>query len=140
MYQKKIIHFSDPGLFAQLEDQAIDGVLDYSEFPPEEYRYFSKLSRLGYMNRHKGWTKEICELKQDELLREYREACTARSERAAHMKRLNAQLIGTHDLRRGLNTAQTEGEAFLIALELIEKLINEPGMAYRLREKFKEAA
>ena len=45
MCQKKIIHFSDPGLFAQLEDQAIDGVLDYSEFPLEEYRYFSKLSR-----------------------------------------------------------------------------------------------
>ena len=28
----------------------------------------------------------------------------------------------------------------LIALELIEKLINEPGMAYRLKEKFREAA
>ena len=73
MYQNKITHycFDTSGVFAQYEEQAIDGQLDYSEYPPEEYRYFSKLSRLGYNNRHMGWSKEICEQKQEE----YRKVC-----------------------------------------------------------------
>ena len=52
--------------FAKLEDDAIDGRLNYDNFPPAEYKYFSKLAKLGYNNRHKGWTAETCELKQEE--------------------------------------------------------------------------
>ena len=58
------IDFSDDSVFLELEDRAIDGVLDYEDFPPEEYKYFSKLAKLGYLNRHKGWSAEICEEKQ----------------------------------------------------------------------------
>lgn len=50
----KKINFDDMQVFDQLENQAIDGVLDYDSFPPEEYKYFSRLAKLGYMNRHKG--------------------------------------------------------------------------------------
>ena len=52
--------------FARYEDMAIDGRLIYDEYPAEEYKYFSQLSRLGYKNRHEGWSKEICEDKQAE--------------------------------------------------------------------------
>ena len=37
--------------FARYEDMAIDGRLIYDEYPAEEYKYFSQLSRLGYKNR-----------------------------------------------------------------------------------------
>lgn len=47
-------NFNDSQEFARLEDKAIDGQLDYNDFPPAEYKYFSKLARLGYNNRHKG--------------------------------------------------------------------------------------
>lgn len=57
--------------FARYEDMAIDGRLIYDEYPAEEYKYFSQLSRLGYKNRHEGWSKEICEDKQAEYKREY---------------------------------------------------------------------
>lgn len=133
MNKCKIIHFSDPTLFGQLEDQAIDGLLEYDDFPPEEYRYFSKLSKLGYYNRHKGWTREVCELKQKELLQEYREAVTVRSERAAHMKRLNDQLICAGKLSLRLNKTTDREQALRISLQLNEQLMNEPGLARRIR-------
>jgi hypothetical protein len=69
-----IIHslpFDDAEFFTELEEQAIDGTLNYDSFPAVEYKYFSKLSKLGYMNRHKGWSKEICEQKQKELHADY---------------------------------------------------------------------
>ena len=47
-------------MFTQLEDKAIDGQLDYSDFSPPEYKYFSRLSRVGYNNRHKGGDINIC--------------------------------------------------------------------------------
>ena len=65
------LNFSDKELFAKLEESAFDGQLDYSEFPPGEYKYFSLLTRLGYNNRHKGWTKKTCELKQQEFRQDY---------------------------------------------------------------------
>lgn len=57
--------------FTRYEDMAIDGRLIYDEYHAEEYKYFSQLSRLGYKNRHEGWSKEICEDKQAEYKREY---------------------------------------------------------------------
>ena len=39
--------FKNPQVFTQLEDKAIDGQLDYSDFPSPEYKYFSRLSRVG---------------------------------------------------------------------------------------------
>ena len=53
------MNFQNPEEFKRLEDLAIDGQLDYADFPPEEYKYFSQLTRLGYLNRHKGWGTEL---------------------------------------------------------------------------------
>lgn len=74
----KRIPFKDSQYFEACEDMAIDGTLNYDSYPPEEYKYFSKLAKLGYMNRHKGWSKEICEEKQKELRREYYSDCDKR--------------------------------------------------------------
>lgn len=64
--------FKNPDVFADLEDKAIDGLLEYDNFPPCEYKYFSRLAKLGYMNRVKGWSVEICEAKQKEYRLQYR--------------------------------------------------------------------
>lgn len=135
--RKRSQYFTDPAVFVQLEEQAIDGQLSYDEYPPEEYRYFSKLSRLGYLNRHSGWSKEICEAKQEEYRKEYREACKLRDERLDHARQLQARLIRSQELDRRLHTATHRRDALDIALELLEILLEEPGLASNIYKNLK---
>lgn len=137
MNRKELLQFKDDALFAQLEDQAINGQLDYDDYPPEEYRYFSKLSKLGYNNRHKGWTKDVCELKQEEYRKEYRQACAVRDERVEHAKKLQANLIRSADLSRQLHTATHRHEVIDVALKLLEILLNEPGLVRMINKNLK---
>lgn len=133
MNRKQIQHFNDESVFFQMEEQAIDGQLDYDDFPPEEYRYFSKLSKLGYKNRHNGWSKELCELKQEEYRKEYRQACEERDQRVEHAKKLQANLIRSAELSRQLNLANSPDTVLTAALDLIEILLNEPGLSRRIQ-------
>lgn len=135
---KKIIKFSDPDVFAQLEDQAIDGVLDYSDFPPEEYKYFSRLAKLGYMNRHKGWSAELCQAKQSELLDTYSEEKAKAKEHYALCRRLDDNRIQSEKYVTAMYKAKTKGEAFENALKAIELLIQEPGLVQRINKKMEE--
>lgn len=125
--------------FQALEDQAIDGLLDYDDYPPEEYRYFSKLARLGYNNRHKGWTKETCELRQQEYRKELVETYKIRDERLTHMKRLQGYLIRSAELSRKLYKARSGEEALDIALELTEQLLEQPGLKQRIENNLRGA-
>ena len=86
----KKIDFTDMTVFEKLEDEAIDGVLNYDNFPPEEYKYFSKLAKLGYNNRHKGLDVDICLKKQEEccLLRQCRTDVNSRFKVYRTQKRL----------------------------------------------------
>lgn len=137
MNKNKLPHFDDSDVFFELEELAIDGQLDYDDYPPEEYRYFSKLSRLGYMNRHKGWSKEICEQKQEEYRAEYRDSCAIRSGYVLHRKELQDKLIRSSELSRQLNTAADRRDATDIALDLLENLLEEPGLKQRVLNKLK---
>ncbi len=138
MTPKKIIHFNDEKVFFELEEQAIDGQLDYDDYPPEEYRYFSKLSKLGYKNRHNGWSKELCEQKQEEYRKEYRQACTVRDKRISHMKRLQADLIRTDQLSRRLHTARDRDTALSVALDLLAITLNDPDLPRRIATNLQE--
>ena len=133
MKRKQIHHFNDESAFFQMEEQAIYGQLDYDDFPPEEYRYFSKLSKLGYRNRHHGWSKELCEMKQEEYRKEYRQACEERNLRVDFIKRLQTRLIQAEELSRQLNLVDTSDAALITALDLLEKLLNEPGLSRRIQ-------
>lgn len=42
----KKINFNDPATFEKLEHMAYENTLDYTDFPPAEYKYFDKLSQL----------------------------------------------------------------------------------------------
>lgn len=119
MKRKQIHHFNDGSVFFQMEEQSIDGQLDYDDFPPEEYRYFSKLSKLGYKNRHNGWSKELCEMKQEEYREEYREACKKRNQRVEYAEKLQADLLRSAELSRQLNLADTSDAALITALDLL---------------------
>ena len=70
--------FKSPSVFADLEDQAMGGQLNYDSFPPCEYKYFSRLAKLGYQNRHKNLSAEICKAKQAEHRKEYHIDCDRR--------------------------------------------------------------
>lgn len=131
-------NFNDKDEFARLEDMAIDGQLDYSAFPPAEYRYFSQLARLGYLNRHKGWTAQLCEIKQKEHRKAYDAAVAERDEWLNHARLIQRRLLRTTELSRSLNFTRSRTEALNIALELIENLTEEPGLAERIQNNLKE--
>ena len=115
--------------FARYEDMAIDGRIIYDEYPAEEYKYFSQLSKLGYKNRHEGWSKEICEDKQAEYKREY-----------LHSKERNGRFfrqacIMQENIRRGqatvwkINKTQDREEKLTYALQALELILCDEGLA-----------
>ena len=133
------MNFQNPEEFKRLEDLAIDGQLDYQDFPPEEYQYFSRLARLGYLNRHKGWSVDICEQKQEEYREQYYKHCENREARFQHMKQLQAMLIKGSDMLRRLNTTRDENDALSLALQYIELIREEEsGLEKRVFRHIKE--
>lgn len=134
----KTIRFNDPAVFERLEDKAIDGVLDYSDFPPAEYKYFSKLSKVGYNNRVKGWAVELCEQKQKELRADY-----AREKEEA--QRVFDLLKQDNDRRIKYNAEITmiykADDIYGIldsALAALEAVMDEPGLKARIEKKLEK--
>lgn len=70
---KIILNFKDKGIFSKLERQAYDGILDVSNFPPAEYKYFSELREIYYAFKFEGLTKADAKKQKVILLRYYRE-------------------------------------------------------------------
>ena len=131
--------FSNPQVFEQLEDKAIDGQLDYTDFPPAEYKYFSKLAKLGYNNRHKGWDMITCLKLQQELQSEYRQYHDEGEEYLSLCTRIQDNIKKSADLvRKMYKQAATKDEMLSLALQTIELLTNENGFVNRISEKLKE--
>lgn len=131
----KKINFKDTEIFSQLEDKAIDGQLSYEDFPPREYKYFSKLTKLGYLNRHKGWSAEICRLKQNEYKKEY---LSETDERDMFLKlsiRIQNNITSTADMVRQMYKSSDREEIISLALMTIENLTDENGFAQRISER-----
>ena len=127
----KSINFKDSGLFSQLEEQAIDGNLDYSDFPPEEYKYFSKLAKLGYNNRHKGWSVEICLDKQEDYKKQY----LSEKERNEWFYKIACKM--QDNIRKGemmiseVYKAKNEHDKLIMALNALELITCEDGLMKR---------
>ena len=115
--------------FANLEDKAIDGQLNYENFPAQEYRYFSRLAKLGYKNRHNGWSKEICEQKQREFRMEY----LGEKERESRFFRIACK--NQSNIKKGEETiwkirkAKSQNDKLKYALQAIELMTIENGFA-----------
>lgn len=125
--------FTNPETFSDLEEQAIDGTLNYDDFPPNEYKYFSKLSKLGYHNRHSGWTKETCEALQEELYAEYCEHKAHSFEELS--KRIQENLRKAETLVTEIYFAKSKEDILTQALTVIECLTNENGFKNRIEKK-----
>lgn len=124
--------------FAKYEDAAIDGRLIYDEYPADEYKYFSKLSKLGYKNRHDGWSKEICEQKQ----REYKQEYSADKERSSRFFRM-ACVMQSNIRRGGMMVIKTQkakdpADKLRYALQALELILCEEGLAKRNGNKSPE--
>lgn len=131
--------FNNPQVFEQLEDKAIDGQLDYTDYPPAEYKYFSKLAKLGYNNRHKGWDMITCLKLQQELQSEYRQYHDEGEEYLKLCMRIQDNIKKSADLvRKMYKQAATKDEMLSLALQTIELLTNENGFVKRISEKVRE--
>lgn len=125
------IDFNNEQVFHQFEEDAIDGSLIYDDFPPCEYKYFSKLSKLGYNNRHKGWSVKICEEKKKELKHQYL------SEKEKFDRFFSMACKMQNNIRKGeamickVNKANTKEEKLKCALMAIELMICQDGYAER---------
>lgn len=64
--------FNNPEDFRRLERLTYDGTLDYSDFPPPEYKYFSELRKIYHAFKFEGLSQEVAERQKKSLLIEYR--------------------------------------------------------------------
>lgn len=135
---KKSIKFSDPDVFLSLEEQAADGTLDYTDFPPEEYKYFSKLTQIGYMNRHRGWAAELCEEKQAEIKKRYAAEREKRDEAFYESQRLMYERIRCGQAITAIYKADDIYGVLDCALTAIEALTGEAGFKARIDKKIFE--
>ena len=129
------INFKDEAQFAKLEDMAIDGQLNYEDFPPREYKYFSKLAKLGYNNRHKGWSVEICLEKQQELKADYTKYENESEKYVQLIKQRNNNIFKSSELVRKIYKSNSKEEILNYALQVIEKLTDETGFVNRIERK-----
>lgn len=125
------LHFDDKQFFSDCEEKAIDGVLDYDGFPAVEYKYFSRLSRLGYLNRHKGWSKELCEQKQQELLQDYSRERGQRDFFLDIARQIQQNIRRGEELMWQINKAGTDSEKLMLALKCIGAMTDDEGFAKR---------
>lgn len=132
-------NFKDKTEFARLEDKAIDGQLDYTDFPPAEYKYFSRLAKVGYNNRHKGWDINICLEWQDKLRTEYKRDRNNADEYRMLSQRIMDNVKKSADFVRKMYQSQTNEQTVINALQALECLTNENGLTKRITEKLKES-
>lgn len=125
------IKFNDPDVFAQLEENAIDGTLIYDSFPPEEYKYFSNLSKLGYNNRHKGWSAEICQEKQAEYKSEYQSELSHRNRFYMLSCKQQENIRQSEMLISRLNKEQSQEKKLKLALKAIALMTGDSGIVKR---------
>lgn len=123
--------------FAKLENKAIDGQLNYDDFPPEEYKYFSKLSKLGYFNRHKGWSAEICENEQRSIKRQYISEKSIEKKLCERYGEIQNDLIKASGLITQIYKATSEYQMLDYALQVIELITQENGFVDRIKKRIK---
>lgn len=128
-------NFNNETEFEKLEDKAIDGQLDYSDYPPEEYKYFSKLSKLGYCNRHKGWSVEICKAKQSEFKKEYLKEKDNNNTFLNLSKKIQKNILLSGEYVRQMYKSDDKDEIILLSFKTIECLTNENGFTKRMKER-----
>ncbi len=68
---KNKFDFNNQEDFRRLERLTYDGTLDYSDFPPPEYRYFAELRKVYYAFKFEGLSQEDAQRQKKSLLIDY---------------------------------------------------------------------
>ncbi|MCM1315740.1 MAG: hypothetical protein NC244_10290 [Alistipes senegalensis] len=68
---KNEFDFNNPEDFRCAERRAYDGTLNYSDFPPSEYKYFSELRKIYHAFKFEGLSQEDAERQKKSLLIDY---------------------------------------------------------------------
>ncbi|MDE6501277.1 MAG: hypothetical protein K2L10_04270 [Ruminococcus sp.] len=69
---KNDFDFNNPEDFRRAERLAYDGTLDWSDFPPPEYKYFAELRKVYYAFKFEGLAQEEAKRQKKALLIGYR--------------------------------------------------------------------
>ncbi len=69
---KNKFDFKNSEDFRRAERLTYDGTLDYSDFPPPEYRYFAELRKVYHAFKFEGLSQEDAERQKKSLLIDYR--------------------------------------------------------------------
>lgn len=98
---KNKFDFKNPEDFRRLERLTYDGTLDYSEFPPPEYKYFSELRKVYHAFKFEGLSQETAQRQKKSLLIDYRRYIeTFDNARKTYAERQNnirvAEMLMTH--------------------------------------------
>ncbi len=117
-----------------MENEAIDGRLIYDDFPPQEYKYFSRLCKLGYNNRHRGWAKELCEQLAGELKAQYEADCTERDRYLYLCRRIQQNIKAADMLICSLDKAKSISEKYDLALQALSRITNDEWLYSRNKE------
>lgn len=127
----KKINFNDPATFEKLEHMAYENTLDYTDFPPAEYKYFDKLSQLGSIYRSGQLPKGLCKERKDAYLCDYRK--DADKTRKNHEAEVGYQknIRRSDELRCEINSTRNHDVKLMLALRCIELMTGEEGFERR---------
>ena len=135
---KTILSFKDKDTFRKLERQAYDGTIDVTTFPPEEYKYFSELTKIYYAFKHEGLSKEDASRKKQILYKHYQEDISE------HEHRLMVYRNYQNNIRIAeLNLAKIEKshdvtEIALLSCEIVGSMMGESTFFGRQKAKILE--
>ena len=127
----KRYNFNDESEFLKLERMAYDNVLDYTDFPPAEYKYFDKLSQLGSMHRNGQLPKGICKERKEAYLSDYRKDAEKAQKNQEAESKYQEHIRKSDELRCKINSTDGHEAKLMLALRCIELMTGEEGFERR---------
>ena len=123
--------FNNPEKFAELERQAYNGQLDFSEFPAAEYRYFDRIQSIGYKVRHEGFPRELAVQDRDKALKDYREDIDVLKNNIRAAEQYTESRIRMGALVNEIYKEHSPLGKLRLALRFVELTVHEDGLAER---------
>ena len=136
----KKINFENPAVFEKLEHMAYENTLDYTDFPPAEYKYFDKLSQLGSSYRSGQLPKGLCKELKESYLCDYRKDAEMMRKNLEAEKHYQECIRKSDELRCKINSTFSRELKLMYALRYIELMTGEEGFEERNMKEREENA
>ncbi len=116
---KMKIDFTNPQQFHELEKQSYHGTLDFDDFPPCEYQYFSKLRQIYYAFKFEGLSKEEAEKAKKHIYRQYQEHLQEHQYYSDFVKRWHQNIMNAGTYRNEILKTSNIVEKCILAVRCI---------------------